>query len=75
MVLTPNATHRSLEMLGRFFGASTYAFASFRMFGAAVGGTPKGADAVEINPVFAPTMPYSRASLTLHSVALSRVNT
>ena len=36
---------------------------------------PKGADAVEIIPVLAPTMPYCSASLTLHSVALSLVNT
>ena len=32
-------------LTGRFFGASIYAFTSFRIFGAAVGSTPKGADA------------------------------
>jgi len=32
-------------LLGRFLGATMYAFAALRMFGAAVGATPKGADA------------------------------
>jgi len=31
-------------LLGRFAGASTYAFVALRMFGASVGATPKGAD-------------------------------
>jgi len=30
---------------GRFVGSTTYAFCAFRIFGAAVGATPKGADA------------------------------
>ena len=32
-------------LAARFVGSSTYAFCAFRIFGAAVGGTPKGADA------------------------------
>lgn len=32
-------------LLGRFCGATVYAFVALRMFGAAVGATPKGADA------------------------------
>ena len=32
-------------LLGRFLGSTTYAFVGLRMFGAAVGATPKGADA------------------------------
>ena len=32
-------------LLGRFCGATTYAFVALRFFGAAVGATPKGADA------------------------------
>lgn len=31
-------------LLGRFVGSTTYAFVALRFFGAAVGGTPKGAD-------------------------------
>ena len=35
----------SLDVLGgRFVGSTTYAFCAFRIFGAAVGATPKGAD-------------------------------
>jgi hypothetical protein len=32
-------------LAGRFVGSTTYAFTAFRIFGAAAGGTPKGADA------------------------------
>lgn len=44
--LIDNGYASSMDVLaGRFVGSTTYAFAAFRIFGAAAGGTPKGADA------------------------------
>ena len=44
--LIENGYASAMDVLaGRFVGSTTYAFAAFRIFGAAVGETPKGADA------------------------------
>ena len=44
--LMDNGYANEMDVLaGRFVGSSTYAFTAFRIFGAAAGGTPKGADA------------------------------
>jgi len=44
--LTEQGWATDMDVLaGRFVGSTTYAFTAFRIFGAAAGGTPKGADA------------------------------